>query len=139
MRSSTWLCGSSLAIVLAFAAAACSSTAATPADSGSHNDASADACASIGVNPATIDAGALWGCFQQACSSQLAACAGDCTCSNAIVTALTCSATGGSIVSCFTTAATADNNAQAVGICLLGASGSCNVAPDGAADAPSGQ
>jgi hypothetical protein len=55
------------------------------------------------------------------------------------VTALECVATGGSMITCFTTAATVDSNAQLLGICLLGASGSCGVAPDGAADAPTGQ
>jgi hypothetical protein len=142
MRASSWLLGSSLLIVLA--AAACSSSSGTPrdggpTDSGSHADGGADACTPIGISAATIDAGAFWGCFQQACSSQLDACAADCNCNNAIVTALACVATGGSMFSCFSSAASTNANAQAVGICLLGASGTCGIAPDGSADAPTGQ
>ena len=136
MRSSTWLLSSSLAIVLA--AAACSSSPSTPKDSGTdtgatHNDASTDGCA-VSVNAATVDAGSLWGCFQQACSTQLTACAADCTCNTAIVGALECVATGGSMTTCFTTASTADTNAQNVVTCLVTALfGSCAPPADGSA------
>lgn len=78
-------------------------TAATGADA-AIGDAGADvsACVSLPVSVATVDAGDLFGCYQTACAAELGACAADCVCNGAIMSALQCLlADAGSVQSCF--------------------------------------
>jgi hypothetical protein len=103
----------------AFAISACTSSGNDPvtpdagpdgptADPGSDADAAsgdggADAgCESFPMNIETLDAGALFGCYQAACAAELAACAPDCVCNGVITTGLEClQADAGSAISCF--------------------------------------
>src|SRR5215831_13188792 len=76
-----------IALIVTLVAASCSSSSGgLKTDSGTDTmavgtggsgggGAGGAACTPSSANSATIDAGALWGCFEQACSSQLAACA----------------------------------------------------------------
>lgn len=67
--------------------------------------------------------GACWMTAEEKCSSQLAACASDCTCNRAIANALTCVDTGGGTVSCFTSAilSAGDPTLSDTSGCLMGA------------------
>lgn len=54
-------------------------------------DAAAEAagpCVKVSASPATVDGGSQWACFQTHCTAAFAACAADCVCNNALVTAL---------------------------------------------------
>jgi hypothetical protein len=88
---------------------------------------SGSTCADAGPSVATLDAGnATWACLETQCASALATCATDCMCNQAFLTALGCTAGGGSAITCFTTAATTGGaNAITVGTCLQTKSASC--------------
>jgi len=66
-------------------------------------DAGADAaCTPSSVGVATIDAGAVFGCYQTACSTELRGCATDCVCNAAVMQGLQCLlADAGSAQNCF--------------------------------------
>jgi hypothetical protein len=123
-------------------AVACSSSSSSSSPAG--DDASADApssedaggaeaaaCVANSMSVATLDGGATWGCIQAACDSMgLSACAADCVCNNAILSALACVQTMGAAntMSCFTTALTAaesDTAVQGLLSCLEAKSASC--------------
>ena len=77
------------------------------------------ACTPMGSSVATVNVSPTWTCFEGACSTELTACAADCVCNNAILTALSCVATTGDQVGCFTTAATSGGTgAITVALCL---------------------
>jgi hypothetical protein len=74
------------------------------ADAGRDTDdaAAETACAPSPVDVATVDAGALWGCYQTACASELSGCAADCVCNATVMSGLQCLLDGaGSADSCF--------------------------------------
>jgi hypothetical protein len=91
----------------------------------------------------TLDGGALWSCFQQHCATydageSLTACAADCQCNNAVLSALACTVDAGgpsapmsAQMSCFMTAA-GNGGAMAlavIGGCILINNGVCNAPP----------
>jgi hypothetical protein len=60
------------------------------------------ACVPSQESVATVDAGALFGCYQTACASELSGCAADCVCNAAVTTGLECLlADAGTGHSCF--------------------------------------
>jgi hypothetical protein len=66
-------------------------------------------CEASTMNVATINSGPAWTCLEMACSASLTACAADCVCNNAVLTALECvimkggaSATMAQTIACFT-------------------------------------
>jgi hypothetical protein len=156
VRSSTWLLAISLVIMMPFAAISlggCGSSSGGARDGGTGGSGAgsggsggaggadaAAACTSMDASAATINAGALWGCFESACMAQLVACASECACNNAVLGALQCAATGGSQTTCFAPVATAGTNGMAVAICLFTSTSSCSpnldAGSDGPADAP---
>lgn len=158
MRSSTWLLRLSLVIPFAvIASSGCGSTSSGTKDSGpgsgggmigsgggtgsggSGGGGGADAgtaCTSMDASAATIDAGTLWGCFENACMTQLAACASECACNNAVLAALQCVATGGNQMTCFTPVATTGTNGLPVATCLFTSTSGCNSALDAGSEGP---
>jgi hypothetical protein len=86
-------------------------------------DAGADAaCVPSSVGIATVDAGALFGCYQTACSKELSGCATDCVCNGAIMSGLQCLlADAGSAQDCFYSPIlrnAADPTVRSAGTCL---------------------
>jgi hypothetical protein len=87
-----------------------------------------DACAmSILSYQAPATFAGCWSCASNACSSQLKACAADCTCDDAIARALACVDEGGGIASCFLSAfnSAGDSTQSAAQECLMMAYGQC--------------
>jgi hypothetical protein len=86
------------------APAADAATEATTDDSG--DDSAAPMCTPVmaGTRADTIDGGSAWACTQSMCNTKvLTACSSDCSCNNAVLTALECIATdGGGAQACFT-------------------------------------
>jgi hypothetical protein len=142
------------------AAAETGSTSSSSSSGGSSTSSSsgmaeAAPCTPVAANPETLDGGAVWACYQAACSKQLTACNADCVCNSAFINALQMiQAMGGSMavaMSQLQTASAADTPAGTVGNCLLMTqlSGACGGTGDGGAteggsdaaktgDAPSG-
>lgn len=59
-------------------------------------------CVPSGADVATIDAGALFRCYQTACATELSGCAADCVCNAAVMSGLQCLlADAGTGQSCF--------------------------------------
>jgi hypothetical protein len=94
-------------------------------------------CTPVGVSAATLDAGATWGCFQQACSAALTTCASECVCNNAVIGALACVRDGGTQPNCFDPLVGAGSNGLTVVTCLS-SSGSCGMRADAAGEAGDG-
>jgi hypothetical protein len=79
----------------------------SPASDGGH-DAAMATC-EAGTNVATINSGPAWTCLEMVCNASLTACAADCVCNNAVLTALGCvissggaTATPAQTTACFT-------------------------------------
>jgi hypothetical protein len=86
-------CSSSSSPVSTTTDAATDTSTVTPGE-----DAAAEAagpCVTLSESPATVDGGSQWACFQKTCATVFAACAADCVCNNALVTALSNIATMG--------------------------------------------
>jgi hypothetical protein len=136
-----------IALVGGLLVAACSSSSGgLKTDSGSDTmavgtggagGAGGAACTPMGSSAATVNVSPTWTCFEGACSTELTACAADCVCNNAILTALSCVATTGDQRGCFTTAATSGGGgALTVALCLATASApgaACGPPGDGGA------
>ncbi len=76
-----------------------------------------------------------WTCVQQACPSAVAGCAGDCTCNDAVSSALACDADGGTPTACFSSALTpvaADSTVTTLVSCLVSMGNQC-ASPDAGA------
>ena len=148
MRASLYLIGFAAASIVGAGVAevGCSSSstpATTPAedaavpdssttveDTGTGGDAAPATCTPMTTNSETFDSGSdTWAALQVACKTQLTACAANCYCNNAILTALQCSAPDASAaMGCFTTALTAivatdSTDESAVGSCLIANTG----------------
>ena len=88
-------------------------TSTPPADTGSTEDAgggdAAPTCVTIDASAAKIMTGSpVWDCYEQQCATALTECAADCTCNDAVLSALQCTADdGGSQTVCFADLATA--------------------------------
>jgi len=111
-------------------------------DGGQVGDALSDApvCAPLDASIATVAAGPLWGCYQAACSMELAACAADCVCNDAMLGALRCAADGGSGTTCFLSAIAKNVGAPGVvevGNCLVLGAGFAACGGDAGSDASS--
>jgi hypothetical protein len=137
-------------------AAACSSSSSGGGGTDSGADSAGDdgggdgavACTANPISSATVDGGASWACIEAACHAELTACAADCPCNNAVLTALQCIATMGAAAttSCFTTGFTpiiADTTVTPLVTCLQGHSAGCggpvvDGGPDAHSDAPTG-
>jgi hypothetical protein len=145
MRASLYLIGFAAASIVGAGVAevGCSSSstpATTPAedgstgtdssttveDTGTGGDAAPATCTPMSINSETFDSGSdTWAALQVACKTQLTACAANCYCNNAILTALQCSAPdAAAAMGCFTTALTAivstdSTDESAVGSCLI--------------------
>jgi hypothetical protein len=52
-------------------------------------------CEASTMNSATINSGPAWTCLEMVCMTSLTACAADCECNNAVLTALECVITAG--------------------------------------------
>jgi hypothetical protein len=52
-------------------------------------------CEASTMNSATITSGPAWTCLEMVCKTSLTACAADCECNNAVLTALECVVTAG--------------------------------------------
>jgi hypothetical protein len=110
-------------------AVACSSSSSSPSDGGAADaeagvdtgavsdgtasdgggDAAMATCEASTMSAATINSGPAWTCLEMVCSASLTACAADCVCNNAVLTALECvvmnggaSATPAQTTACFT-------------------------------------
>jgi len=124
MRASLYLIGFAAASIVGAGAAeiGCSSssggssspedsgtadTSTPPADTGSTEDAgggdTSTPCVTIDASAATIVTGSpVWDCYESMCATALAECAADCTCNDAVLSALQCTATdAGSQTVCF--------------------------------------
>jgi hypothetical protein len=125
-------------------AAACSSSSPSPAkttvsDAASDvvettEDAASEAapCVAVAASPATVDGGAVWGCFQAACKSQLTACAADCVCNNAYITALMGAAANMSMASTLIEMAGSADMAAMTALTCIGGNLQCeNVGAEG--------
>lgn len=109
-------------------------------DGSATSDAISDAplCSPIDASIATVAAGSLWGCYQAACSMQLAACAADCICNDAMLGALRCAADGGSGTACFLAAIGKNigvSSVVEVGNCLVMGAGAAMCGGDAGTDA----
>jgi hypothetical protein len=120
---------------------ATSSDASTNVDAAQSNSGAdggetgpSDACLAVDISAATVDAGKTWGCLESACSSQLAMCAGDCVCNDAMLSALLCAATGQELsTDCFTAEIAAhigDPTVVVIGNCLLSNAALCTSEKD---------
>jgi hypothetical protein len=127
----------------------CSSSSPAPAavvDSGVDTGTVACTPTPGNLNVATTDFGnAEWACTQMTCATDLAACAADCTCNNALLQAVGCSGEAGAMpsyaetVACFTPALTAlaadPNVPMTLESCLIQAGSKCAGFPvDGGGD-----
>lgn len=120
-----------------------SSSSGGSSTSSSSGMAEAAPCMPITANPGTLDGGALWACYQAACKSQLAACAGECVCNTAFDTALSAIQMMGqsSATTELTTASGVSTIAGNVGTCLLmtQTSGACGApVPEGGTEGGEG-
>jgi hypothetical protein len=79
-----------------------------------------------------------WGCIDQGCQMQFDACAQDCSCNKAVITAISCVDGGGSPETCFTTALApgGDSTINALTSCLLQVGGECNCGVGGMTQPP---
>jgi hypothetical protein len=126
-------------------AVACSSSSPSPAKVTS-SDAAADVvettedtgtgadapCVIDPASPATVDGGAVWGCFQVACKTQLTACAADCVCNNAYLTALMGAAANMSMASTLIEMAGGADMAASTALTCIGGNLQCeNVGAEG--------
>jgi hypothetical protein len=154
MRIWRFFLGASLLGAGAMAVACSSSSSPPPATGGNDSGGSetsttppeeaAAPCVPITTaSPATVDAGAQWGCYEKACSAAFTACAADCVCNNALLTALNNIATMGMTMAVETAQLTTvdgvdDAGAGAIG-CVIMNESVCNpiVHPEGG-DAPTG-
>lgn len=147
MRSSFYVVGIAAAAIagagiIGFGCSSSSSPPAnnnTPEDSGSPEASTCVPLADASVATSTFSP--IWTCLEQACSTSLIACAADCTCNNAVLTALDCVATdAGTQTACFTNALTpialTHIAAGEVGACLQSGGMSCGatVVTDGGLD-----
>jgi hypothetical protein len=66
-----------------------------PSDGGGDGDAAMATCEASTMNSATIMSGPAWTCLEMVCKTSLTACAADCECNNAVLTALECVVTAG--------------------------------------------
>jgi hypothetical protein len=131
MRASLYLIGFAAASIVGAGAAeiGCSSSsggsstppedAATPGDTGTTADTgaiedagggdAAPTCVAIDASAATIVTGSpVWDCYEAMCGTALTECAADCTCNDAVLGALQCTANdAGSQTVCFAALATA--------------------------------
>ena len=123
------------------APAADAATEATTDDSG--DDSAAPMCTPVmaGTRADTIDGGSAWGCTQTMCNTKvLTACSTDCSCNNAVLTALECIVTdGGTVTACFTktigSIMAGDPNTTPLITCLMSSAGACaGIVFDGGAD-----
>jgi hypothetical protein len=146
MRASLYLIGFAAASIVGAGAAeiGCSSssggssspedsgtadTSTPPADTGTTEDAGGDAatpCVTIDASAATIVTGSpVWDCYESMCATALAACAADCLCNDAVLSALQCTATdGGNQQTCFAGLASLSGAMEPAGTatleCLVG-------------------
>ncbi len=125
MRIWHLIAGASLVGAGAFGVACSSSSGGggTPSEGGAEggeDGGEGGACTLPSTNVATSDAGAIWGCLQMKCMTEMMACACDMTCNSAI---LACAVEGGSNVmdqtTCITNAVMA-NAASDPPILMLG-------------------
>ncbi|MGO9837326.1 MAG: hypothetical protein ACLP1X_24290 [Polyangiaceae bacterium] len=101
----------------------------TPEDTGTGADVP---CVLDPASPATVDGGAVWGCFQAACKTQLTACAADCVCNNAYLTALMGAAANMSMASTLIEMAGSADMAAMTALTCIGGNLQCeNVGGDG--------
>ena len=137
-------------------AVACSSSSSPPPVTGGNDSGGSETstppeeaaapCVKItAADPATIDGGADWACFETKCAAELTACAADCLCNNAFLTALQNIQTMGMSTATvqLTTATGSDDAGSSVGACLLSFESTCApIVTDGgkgeAGDAPTG-
>lgn len=70
---------------------------------------------------------ACWDCASAACSTEIATCRGDCVCSEALSSALSCLAAGNPAGPCFSSPSDTVNDSawSAVTSCIVGAGGGC--------------
>jgi hypothetical protein len=133
MRDWKWFAGAAL-LGAGAVAAACSSSSSGPSDGGTAEagvdtgaavdtgaipdtgavtdgggDVATATCEASTMNSATITSGPAWTCLEMVCKTSLTACAADCECNNAVLTALECvvmaggsSATPAQTTACFT-------------------------------------
>jgi hypothetical protein len=136
MRSSFYVVGVAAAAIVGagIIGFGCSSSSSPPTnnppeDSGAGTDAAA--CIPLAdASVATGDFSPIWTCLEQACSTSLTACAANCECNNAVLTALNCVATdAGTQTACFTNALTPIAltvvPAGQVGVCLPNMGAAC--------------
>lgn len=78
-------------------------------DGGGDGDAAMATCEASTMSSETIQSGPAWTCLEMVCKTSLTACAADCECNNAVLTALECvvmaggsSATPAKTAACFT-------------------------------------
>jgi hypothetical protein len=113
-----------------------SAGASGSAGNGGSAGTGAAVCTPLAGSAATIAAGPLWGCFQNACMTELGACAADCECNNATLTALGCVAGGGNQMTCFTPLAGAGATGLQVIACLVTSTPGCTAPPDAGSEEP---
>jgi hypothetical protein len=130
MRVWKWSAGAAL-LGAGAVAVACSSSSSNPSDAGTPEagvdtgampdstapvsdgggdaDAATATCEASTMNASTIMSGPAWTCLEMVCKTSLTACAANCECNNAVLTALECvvmaggsSATPAQTAACFT-------------------------------------
>jgi hypothetical protein len=92
---------------------------------GASSGSSSPCSPSFFEDPVPASIGGCWACVEKACAVPLMECAADCTCNQAIKTALSCVAKGGSAVSCFTPELMGLTASPALAMCLLQGNGEC--------------
>src|SRR5258708_141655 len=84
-------------------------------------------CPAVSWQPVPAFAG-CWDCMWRGCSTQLAACASDCVCSQAVANAIACANGGGGAGACFTDAPPPKGLSPAASVCLDFAAIDCGCA-----------
>jgi hypothetical protein len=146
MRASLYLIGFAAASIVGAGVIeiGCSSSSSTAppggpdaaADSGGEDggeEAAVVPCTPLSdASVATTNFGSTtWACTQMKCATDLQACAADCACNNALLTALACTADAGAMATmaqtfaCFTPALSVPSAPMDLSACLISASQSC--------------